>query len=297
MLNIISSKKCPEITINENCKYPYKCQLIEQCWEFLPKNCVFDLYRIGKNAFKLFDDGIVAIKDIPDDFKLNSLQQIQKQCEKTGRPYIDKKAIQQFLKTLKYPLYYLDFETINPAVPLFDGTTPYQQITFQFSLHVDNGKEVKHYDFLADGKEDPRPKLLKKLKKFLGDNGSIIVYNKVFEEARLREFAETFPKYKQWIDNVLERVIDLIIPFRAFQYYSPKQQGSCSIKDVLPALVGKGYDGLEISDGGEASLSFLDITYGDAKDKKKVRKALLEYCCLDTEGMVWMVEKLGVLVK
>ncbi len=300
MLDIISSKTCPDAKIGKLCINPYECPLKDECWKFLPKNNVFDLYGRNK-AEELLERGILAIKDIPDDFKLNDKQEIQRECEKKGKPYIHKEGIKHFLKTLHYSLYFMDFETFCTAIPLYDRTRPYQQVPFQFSLHVvekENAK-LKHFYFLASGKSDPRQEFASELKKVIGDKGTVVVYCKSFEEGRLKELAELYPKEKKWIQNVLDRIVDLLVPFRSFYYYNPSQQGSASIKEVMPALVGKGYDDLEIAEGGSASLAFLDLTFEKIpeKDRERLRKDLEEYCRRDTEGMVWIVEKLGVLVK
>lgn len=150
---------------------------------------------------------------------------------------------------------------------------------------------------MAEGTEDPRPKLLSELKKVLGEQGNIVVYNQAFEKGVLKELTEAFPEYRSWVEGVLGRIADLLIPFRRFHYYDSMQQGSASIKKVLPALTGKSYEGMEISDGEDAGIAFLEVTYGDMPEKTRneVRKALEEYCGLDTEGMVWIVDRLRQL--
>ncbi len=292
--------KCPEIGIGPHCQDPYECALAE-CWDFLPEQNIFNLYYGGKKCFELYDSGVFAVKGIPDSYKLNRKQSIQKTCEISGQPYVDKGAITDFLSTLQYPLHYLDFETIGPAVPLFDGTRPYQAVPVQLSLHVvsDGKASPEHFSFLADNPNDPRPAFLSELKKVLGDSGSIVVYNQGFEEGILKELAVAFPEYDDWITSVRGRLMDLLQPFRSFYYYHPKQKGSASIKRVLPALTGRGYDDMGISEGNEASIKFYTVTYGEAteEERKKVRADLEKYCALDTEGMIWIVEKLMGLEK
>ena len=135
LLEVISNKACPEMTIGQHCLAPYECLLREECWGFLPENSVFDLRGGKTKQFSLWEQGIVSIRDIPDDIPLSRQQQIQKECVMTGNVHVEKEEIRQFLSRLKYPLYYLDFETFGPAIPIFDGTRPYQDIPFQFSLH------------------------------------------------------------------------------------------------------------------------------------------------------------------
>ncbi len=299
MFEVINRETCPEMIIGPHCRDPYECPLTE-CWEHLPDSSVFTLYYGGKKSFDLYDRGIMSMKDIPGDYKLSEKQTIQKESLVTGETYLNKEAIKGFLAFLEYPLYYMDFETINPAVPLFDGTRPYQHTPFQFSVHLvrDAHSNPEHYSFLAEGTQDPRPGLLEELQKILGDSGSIIVYNKGFEEGVLKEMGNGFPEYENWVKQVLNRIVDLFVPFRNFDYYHPSQKGSASLKTVLPAVTGRGYEELDIADGQLASLQFEKVAYGEVSDeeRKRVRSDLEKYCGLDTEGMIWIVDKLRELV-
>jgi len=306
MFKIIDTKEMPDHKISLCCKDPYECPLLDDCWSFLPEPSIFNLYRgKKKELFELYESGVHVVSDIPSDYKLNDKQKIQHQCEKNNKTYIDKKGIKQFIETLKYPLYFLDFETYGTVIPLYDNLKPYQQIPFQFSLHIieKKGDKPKHFSYLADGKEDPRLDFIETLKKQLGTNGSIIVYNQGFEQGKLNEMAEYFPKYKTWVNETTKRMVDLLKPFRDFHYYNPKQHGSCSIKKVLPALTGKGYSGMEIAEGGTASLRYLYSVHGaydgtkpTKEEVKKIREDLEKYCCLDTEGMIWIVDELKKLI-
>jgi len=298
MLEVISAPICPEETIGKHCSDPYDCAITE-CWEFLPEYNIFNLYYGGQKSFELFSNGIITIKEIPDSYKLNDKQRIQQDCEISGKPHVDREGISDFLGTLQYPLYYLDFETINPAVPLFDGLRPYQTIPFQFSLHIieKDGAKPEHFSFLAGGVDDPRLAFLAELKKVLGNTGSIVVYNQGFEEGILKELALSFPEYDGWVNLIRERLVDLLSPFRQFHYYNPLQKGSASLKSVLPAITGRGYEDLDINDGQLASISFLSATFGDMPEDEKVKVMtdLEQYCGRDTEGMIWIVYKLKEL--
>lgn len=301
MFDVISSKRCPEEIIGKQCSAPYDCPLRDECWGFLPADNIFDLYYGGKKSTDLFENGILSIGDIPDNFKLNAKQQIQKDCVISGQPYIDTDGIKDFLRTLQYPMYYLDFETFNPAIPMFDDTRPFQNIPFQFSLHTVTSERAKpkRFSFLANGRADPRPSLLSELIKMLGDKGSIVAYNASFEKDVLGQLGEAFPKHKGWVEGILDRVVDLLIPFRSFLYYHPAQKGSASLKNVLPSLTGKSYEGMSIDNGEDASLAFQQITYGDVSDevRNQVREDLEEYCCQDTEGMILIMDKLKGIVR
>lgn len=299
MLAIIDGPE-PKVSIGSQCNSPYECGLKELCWKFLPEHNVFDLYYGGKKSQKLLDEGIIAIKDIPDGFELGDKHKIQQWCVKNNKPHINKEGLQKFIKKLKYPLYFLDFETFQTTIPIFDNQRPYQQIPFQFSLHVikDKKSKTEHFSFLAEGKEDPRKKFLQALLKVMGKKGSVIVYNQSFEQGRLEELVEVFKKEVKNLKMIIKRMVDLIVPFRSFDYYDCKQQGSCSLKDVLPALTGKGYNGLDIVNGGDASLQYFYSVHGlngktaSPEEVKKIREGLLKYCGLDTEAMIWILNKL-----
>jgi hypothetical protein len=296
MIEVIFLPKCPDTSIGSFCSDPYDCPLTDYCWKFVPDHSVFELYRGGKRSFELFNNGIMLIKDIPSDFKLSDKQVIQKNCEITGKIHIDSEEIKKFLDTIKYPVYYMDFETINPAIPLFDGMKPYQRIPFQFSLHIQDAPdtELKHLSYITDGRHDPRKEFLDILKGGLGNKGSIIVHNQTFEKGMLRELGEAFPKYKKWVESINERVVDQLIPFSNFHYYDRKQKGSASIKNILPALTGKSHKELDITNGEDASLTFMEITYGEVTPeyKEKKREHLEKYCGLDTEAMVMIISSL-----
>ncbi len=301
MLSTIASEKCPDIIIGKQCNSPYECPLKEECWSFLPENNIFDMYGSKREAFELFEKGIYSFKDIPYDFPLSGKQEIQKSCEISRKPHIEKTHIRQFLSKLEYPLYYMDFETFSGAIPLFDGTRPYQQIPFQFSLHVvdEDNATARHYSFLADGKGDPRAEFVASLKRVLGNSGSIVVYNQSFEKGVLRALANMFPEYNDWVVSLNDRIIDLLAPFRSFDYYDARQKGSASIKNVLPVLTETSYDHLNISDGMSASLAFLGVISNSASSEEatNIREDLEKYCALDTEGMIWIVNKLKELTK
>jgi len=300
MLSIIAKSSCPEVLIGKHCSDPYECSLMDLCWDHVPEGSVFELYYGGKKSYKLFESGIMSIKDIPEDFNLSDKQQIQWACEIGGKPHCDKEALKEFLDSLEYPVYYLDFETINPCVPLFDGMRPYQRVPFQYSLHVvkKQGAAPEYYSFLAKGEGDPRIYFLESLQSVLGEQGSIVVYSQSFEEGVLKELSTNFPEYQDWIRQVCARFRDLLVPFRLFSYYDPQQRGSASLKKVLPALTGVNYSALAINEGGQASLAYLDTICGKihGSEREKVYKDLEEYCCLDTEGMIAIVDKLHEII-
>lgn len=304
-LSVMDNKEAPKEKVCENCTGPKNCAWPEGFWSFLPQNNVFCLYRGGKKGIELYEKGILSIKDIPTEFNLSANQQIQKKCEDTGEPYIDAKKINSFVDGLEFPLYFLDFETYSIAVPLHDGMSPYQQVPFQFSLHIMDSIESKpeHHSFLSEGSEDPRPAFLKALNKVIGSKGSVIVYSAPFEYRILNELTRDFPKETDWIPTIQNRFVDLLIPFRKFYYYHPKQEGSASIKKVLPAVTGKSYCDLEVAGGESANVQFLYMAHGGTDSKKpteveikKIKKNLERYCEQDTMGMVDILLVLNKLI-
>ncbi|PIU28944.1 MAG: DUF2779 domain-containing protein [Candidatus Hydromicrobium americanum] len=302
LLEIAAGKNPPEIFIGKHCNEPYICPLKDKCWEFLPDNHIFNLYGNKDKAARLYNEGILSIKDIPDRYDLNLKQQIQLECAKTSRPKIDKDEILKFINSLEYPLYFFDFETFSTAIPLYTGVKPYQRIPFQYSIHILDSidGQPEHYDFLAEGAEDSREELLLNLRKKIGETGSIIVYYESFEKGVLKELAEAFPDYSQWTTSILTRIVDLYKPFGNFHYYHSSQKGSASIKNVLPAITDLSYEGMEIAEGMSASIYFLYICgnydTGEScptkEEVEKVRKSLIKYCRMDTGGMIHILRAL-----
>ena len=299
MQRVIGAKSHPDIKIGPHCDSPYTCALHDRCWSFLPEASVFTLYRGGQKAFGLLERGIQKIADIPADVELTDNQSIQRAAVLAGQPHIDRPALAAFLGQLEYPVSYLDFETIGTAIPLFDGSSPYQQIPFQYSLHIvrQPGAAPEHFSHLAEGTADPRPEFMRHLVENLPAAGSVVTYNASFETSRLEECCALLPDYQPWLRKLKPRIVDLLLPFRGFRYHHPDQNGSNSMKAVLPALTGSGYENLTIQEGGTASREFLRVIYGEVTDaeRHRVRQALEEYCALDTLGMVQIVNALTKL--
>lgn len=295
---VLRQKKIPDIDIGPHCSSPYDCSFLGYCWNHIPEYSVFNIANLKTDKkFELYKKGIIKIEDVPDDYKLSNGQRMQIESHIKQKSFIDKKKIKEFLKSFAYPLYFLDFETFNPAIPLFDNSRPYQQIPFQYSLHYKENpnSQLKHFEFLAEASGDPRIPFLENLLKVTEGRGDIIVYNQAFESTRLKELAEDFPKFSRQIEQRISRKKDLMIPFQRKYYYVPEMKGSYSIKAVLPALVPElSYDDLEIADGGTASRAFESLYFEkDEKRKKEIRAQLIKYCGMDTIAMVRIWEKLN----
>ena len=294
---VLLQKQIPDIEIGEHCYNPYICGFYNYCRKHIPEDSVFDFSGMHlSKKYELYRDGIIKFEDIPEGYPLNKNNKLQLEAYNNGETLIDREAIENFLSDLNYPLYFMDFETFQPAVPLFDNSKPYQQIPFQYSIHLKEKKEseLKHFEFLAEPGEDPRKKFIEKLLDVTKGKGDVIAYNKAFEITRLKEIARDFPQYAKEIDKLTARIKDLMIPFQRKYYYAPEMKGSYSIKAVLPAVVPElSYDDLEINEGGLASIAYESLqTETDLMFIAEIKQQLLEYCKLDTLAMVRILEKL-----
>ena len=300
--NILSVQKEPVVEIGKHCSSPFDCEYKHHCWKHIPEQSVFSLYSPRGLDWKLYDQGIFKIIDIPETVSLNHRQNLQVNGQKIAHSHIDKTNISEFLNNWEFPLYFFDFETIFPAIPVLDGTRPFQQVPFQYSLHIveEFGAKYYHKEFLAEPKDfsgisiDPRKKLIEQMKIDFGETGSIVAYNATFEISRLKELAFAFPEDQTFIEDIIGRFVDLLVPFRNAWYYRPEMGGSASIKSVLPAIAPEfSYKDLEISNGGDASNTFLSMIKEQFNgDEVKVRKSLKKYCERDTLGMVIIWEEL-----
>jgi len=302
LLDILKSKETPNIKICRSCLQPYQCSLKQECWKDLPFNNTTQLFYDKNLGFKLLEDGIKEIKQIPDDQEIKgrcALQRsIQIKATKKDKIHIQKQEIKVFIDNIKYPIYYFDFETYALAVPVFNNSRPYQQVPFQFSLHIEyKDGIIEHKEFLATNKDDPRYELMEKMKEYLGNKGDILVYNKKFEQMIIRELERNFPKFKEYAQNYLDRLSDLAHPFEKFHYYDPKQHGSYSIKAVLPVMSDLSYKGMAVSNGEEAFVTYEKIISGslDSKEKEELITSLKEYCKQDTWAEVVILRKLREL--
>ena len=296
---VIANPSIPDIDIGGHCFKPYECDFKGECWKHIPDYSVFNISNLRKNRmFDLYKQGVITLDQIDlDKSPLNASQTLQITSEVDGSSHIDKPKIREFINNLKYPLYFLDYETINPAIPYYNGVRPYQNLVFQYSLHIKTSpdSEVIHKEYLADPKNDPRTDFVKRLIEDCGETGDILVYNIGFERTKTKDLIEPFPEYADELKNIIKRLKDLMIPFQKKWFYTPQMKGKHSIKKVLPALIPEmSYDDLDIQEGGTASNTFktmIERTFEG--NENEVRKQLLEYCKLDTFSMVKILEELN----
>ena len=291
--------------IGLQCTNPYKCQFFKYCTKHLPEPNIFDIRIMPyKQKLKYYNKGIYDYKDITNtDMNWKYKQQAEFELyNKT--PIINKDKIKEFLNTLSYPLYFLDFETYQQSIPKYIGIKPYEQIPFQYSLHYIENKdeELKHKEFLSEADIDPRRNLAESLVKDIPLNVCTIAYNMMFEKTVIKTLAKEFPDLSNHLMNIHDNMKDLMVPFYKRDYYTKDMQGSYSIKYVLPALFPSDpsldYHNLEgIHNGGEAMSTFAALGTLPKEEQEKVRHNLLKYCELDTYAMVKIWQKLLEVTK
>jgi len=299
---VLTSDTEPDIDLGIYCSKPYKCSFWDYCSRHLPCESVFNLYRLRTNKkIEYYRNGWITYRELLENAPIKNekqLRQIEFGLADKGT-YINKPEIAAFLQKLSYPLYFLDFETIQPVIPEFVGTRPYTQIPFQYSLHFfeKEGGELKHKEFLAESGTDPRRALAERLCEDIPMNVCVTAYNKAFECTCLKELANTFPDLAEHLLNISDNIVDLLVPFQSGWYYNRAMGGSFSIKSVLPALFPDdptlNYHNLDgVHNGAEAMTIFPKIKDMSPEDRAASRTNLLKYCELDTYAMVKVWEKL-----
>lgn len=302
---ILDSDAEPVQDIGCHCADPYDCVFFGYCSRHLPSPSVLDLYVKRSGGLKLYQQGMTTFSDVLKKGKPNKKQQrqIHHALDDCGEE-IDKAGIQAYLDTLTYPLHFLDFESMQQAIPQYPGARPYAQIPFQYSLHyIDTpGGELKHKEFLAEPDTDPRRAIAESLWENIPVNACVMVYNKTFECTRLQELAELYPDLSAHLLTIRENISDLMIPFNKGYYYTRSMGCSVSIKSVLPALFPDDpeldYHNLEgVHNGGEAMNLYPQLGKLPPEAAAQLRKDLLAYCKLDTYAMVKIWQKLREAVQ
>jgi hypothetical protein len=293
---ILNRSKPPDIKPGAQCENPYRCEFYDQCNPGLPADHVSFLPRINANKVeKLTVAGITSIKKIPVAFPLSEIQRRAVECVKSGKPFIGPELAHE-LDGLKYPLCFMDFETVFPALPRFAKMAPYDQIPFQWSVHRQEkpGGPVEHFEFLAGNDSDWRLPFVDSLCKVVAGARNIVVYNKSFELSRLNDLARWLPAYTSDVKAIKAKLWDLLDVVRR-NIYHPAFAGSFSLKSVLPAFVpDMTYENLEVAEGTAAGLAwarFIEPATPPA-EKSRLRQALLAYCKQDTLALVRLLEEL-----
>lgn len=296
----------PDIDIGVKCLEPYGCEFWSYCTRKLPTPSVFDINDMRKDKkFEKYYEGKVSFEDLKnEDLNQKYLEQINFELNNL-EPKIDKEAIKEFVSTLKYPLYFLDYETCQIAIPEIEGSWPYQQIPFQYSLHIikEPNAPVEHREFLAEIDDKNLIRHFgESLIKDIPENGSVIIYNKSFEPARNNEIARMYPDLKDELERINSNMVDFMVPFKQRKYYCKEMECSASIKKVLPALYpddpSLDYHNLTmVHNGEEAPEIFLSLEGKTKEEQQEIRKHLLAYCELDTYAMVKIWERFLEIIK
>ena len=285
----------PDIETGRHCTTPYPCPFFGHCHLGESEHPIRNLPGLKQEGHeRLKASGIRDISGIPQDFPgLSTVQHRVRDGVITGRPFVGPDLASR-LGEISFPACFLDFETLNPAVPVYAGTRPYQTIPFQWSLHVrDSDGGLRHSSFLDGGPGDPRERFITSLLEDIPSLGTIVAYSS-YEKTVMRELAQAFPQYEGRLLALCERVVDLLALIRS-NYYHPEFHGSFSIKSVIPALVPDlAYDDLEIPEGLAAAAAYARLRDDDTpqSDRARISEALLAYCERDTEAMVRVFEVL-----
>ncbi len=245
----------------------------------------------AEKASELIAEGITRIDEIADPSGLGKSTQRYLRARAKGIRTIDHAELDRFLGETAFPVYYFDYETSQSLLPPWDGTRPYQQVPFQYSLHIQHEPDgdIEHREYLHRGAGNPIPVLLEKLRDDIGDNGSVLVWYAPFEKSRNNEMAAAYPEHAEFLEALNARVVDLMKPFADEVINDPAFKGSASIKSVLPALLPDlSYDDLGIKEGASASRLWKEVTLTNPNDpaREKVYEDLVAYCTRDTWAMV-----------
>ena len=298
--SILDSEEEPTCCLSETCHNPYDCSYFDYCSGGTNDMSIFSLEGITfKKKIEFFNNGITSFCDVVKEklknpsFNISERALMQIKVALGEAPEVfDKEKVSEFLNTFKFPLYFLDYETIMDPVPKHKGIHPYEQVPFQFSLHmltIDG--TLTHEEFLAKASEDPRYASIKKLISSVGSEGTILAYNSSFERTVIKTLAEQYPKYKEELMNIYDRIEDLMIPFQKCWVYKKSFNGSYSIKKVLPGLFpgdpSLDYHSLDaVQNGTMAMNAYRSLPSLKKKEAEYLRYRLLRYCELDTFAMV-----------
>ena len=273
-----------------------RCELFDYFHPDIPaQDTIYHITGIHRSMLlPAIDRGIVHLVDWPDDLPLSPKQRRQVELARSGRQVLQRDRIVALFSELRYPLSFLDYETFQQPIPLWEGFTPQQQVPFQYSLHVveEDGVTTHHEHLCTARGENPIPDLVRNLRSHLGDDGSVIVWNKSFEESRNKEMAALLPEEAPFLDQINRRMVDLADVVSKGWWVHPEFGGRWSLKAVLPvAAPDLGYGDLEIGNGGAASERWTQcmVDGSDAvseQERAEVIEALRTYCHLDTLAMI-----------
>lgn len=264
----------------------------------VPEYSVHDIARIGaskKLFYEWIDKGIYKLEDIDNPEALTGAKKAQYDAYILNKPVVNKDAIKKMLDKLVFPLYFFDYEGFVSAIPMFDGFGAYEQIPFQYSLHImQEDASIEHKEFLiTDPQGDLTHPLVERMKEDIDTDGTVIAWYSSYEKQRNTKLAELHPDYAEFLEHINDGMFDLMTIFSKNYYVDPAFKGSASIKKVLPVIVPElTYKSLNISKGDQASERWERMISKDTPEaeKKQIKEDLLTYCKMDTLAMVKIYE-------
>jgi hypothetical protein len=285
----------PEVLVGTHCGAPYECDFYAHCAPPAGRYPVLALGGSQEKLYELLHEGISDVRDVPEQALVSETQRLIWRQSRREEAYVGAE-LRALARGLPYPRYYLDFETVNPAVPIFAGTRPFEAVPFQWSCHIEPSRgRLEHEEFLDLGAEPPMRRLAESLLRTLGTAGPIVVYT-TYERRVIDDLAARFPALAAPLAALNDRIVDLHPPTRR-HYYHPAMQGSWSIKAVLPTVAPDlSYAGLgEVRDGFAAQTAYFEAVEPRTPDARRaaLRRALLDYCRQDTLALVRLVEFFG----
>lgn len=295
---VTEQESIPEINIGNHCKVPFECDFIGYCWKDIPVySVILDTKSFHKKIYTLCHEGIIKLNDVPKYYDLTYDITVEVKSFSNNKNSIDTYDINKFMKKINYPIYFMDLQSYQKAIPEFDNSRPYQQIPFQYSLYYKETKESKIKcinNYLDKSYNDPREELIKCLIKDTNNNGIILVYNAPFVKGILKMLSIDIPKYKNEINNILERLTDIMEPFTNNTNDDSSMQNYYYLKNVLPALYfDSNYENLKIQDRTSAGEEYLKLReLNDTNQIKEICENLIAYCSRNALGLGIILEEL-----
>lgn len=298
----LQKNEAPLINPGPHCFDPYPCDFKGYCWKGIQNAEIFEFNGLSKQQqFEWYHKGWKKLEEVPEEELPNSTLKKLAKAARANSILKENEKLKEFINSIYYPLYFIDFEIMMTAVPLFQNTSPYQQLPIQFSVYQQENfnSEFIHYSFLAETGEDPRKKFTKALIRVCGNQGSILVYDISSERSVINQLIQAFPEYEKSLQAIVSRLIDLSIPFRELFLYHPKMKGSTSIKNVATAFCNDiNFDALPISNGQLASIAFESLQQeNDMFRILELREQLEAYCKLDTWAMVRIWQEMNRMIE
>ncbi len=295
--SVLSLESVPEVETGVHCFKPYPCDYLGSCWKGSEKNPVLGLAGASlTDKIQWVKEGISKFSDLPSAYLSSARMQAQLEANATQQPFIKREEFTQFMSSIHYPLYFFDIEAYQPAIPVFNDTSPFQAIPFQFSIHYIASKNapLQAIEYITPPGEDGREAFLKAFIQATENPGQILVFNTLLEKGILYQLGKLFPRYAKYVKDRMQRMTDLETPFRKDWFYHPKMGGGYSMKSILPALVDHlSYKDMNVKDGVDAMIIYQQLTFeNDPEKKQQTIEDLLSYCRMDTLGLYNVYKKL-----